>query len=298
MKQTTQREKILVYGSYKVGKSSLWLDIMQASYQAGLKIHFYLIDTDRAYSKMVEEMDVDYEAEGYLTVYLPDDFSELMDASTEIRGLAGKGDWVIIDMLNYAWTEAQDFYTEKVFGETPDNYFLAMREQVVSSKGKDARSFGGFEGTDWNFITKTYKQWEIPLTMKGDWNVFAVTEARKMDARDDDPEKAKTYKEVSGHIPVGQKGIGHRFDTVFHMRQRVSGTRELHMVGDRGREKEGGAWDQLGTNVITIGEYPKGFTRRYLVDIAGWERKKKKPQEKKPREKKARLPGPPVRRKS
>ena len=295
MKQTTQREKILVYGSYKVGKSTLWLDIMQASYEAGLKIHFYLIDTDRAYSKMVEEMDVDYEAEGYLTVYLPDDFPELMEASMEIRDIAGKGDWVIIDMLNYAWTEAQDYYTEKVFGETPDNYFLAMREQVVSAKGKDARSFGGFEGTDWNFITKTYKQWEIPPTMKGDWNVFAVTEARKMDDRDKDPEKAKTYKEVSGHIPVGQKGIGHRFDTVFHMRQRVSGNRELHMVGDRGREKEGGAWDQLGTNVITIGEYPKGFTRRYLVDIAGWEKsgKKKKPK------KKATIPpkdGPPTRR--
>ena len=276
MKQTTQREKILVYGSYKVGKSTLWLDIMQASYAAGLKIHFYLIDTDRAYSKMIEEMDVDYEAEGYLTVYLPDDFPELMEASMEIRELAGKGDWVVIDMLNYPWTETQDYYTEKVFGETPDNYFLAMREQVVAKKGNDARSFGGFEGTDWNFITKTYKQWETPLTMKGDWNVFAVTEARKMDSRDDDPEKAKTYKEVSGHIPVGQKGIGHRFDTVFHMRQRVNGDRELHMVGDRGREKEGGAWAELGTNVITIGEYPKGFTRRYLVDIAGWERGKKK----------------------
>ncbi len=280
MKQTTQREKILVYGSYKVGKSSLWLDIMQASYAAGLKIHFYLIDTDRAYSKMVEEMDVDYEAEGYLTVYLPDDFTELMEASMEIRGLAGKGDWVIINMMNYAWTETQDYYTEKVYGETPDNYFLAMRQEVVAKGGKDDRSFGGHGGTDWNFITKTYKQWEIPLTMKGDWNVFGVTEGRKMDDRDKDPEKAKTYKEVGGHIPVGQKGIGHRFDTVFHMRKRVGGQRELHMVGDRGREKEGGAWAELGTNVITIGEYPKGFTRRYLVDIAGWERKSKKKQPK------------------
>ncbi len=293
MKQTTQREKILVYGSYKVGKSSLWLDILQASYEAGLKIHFYLIDTDRAYSKMAEEMDIDYETEGYLTVYLPNNFTELMEASMEIRDLASKGDWVIIDMLNYAWTETQDYYTEKVYGETPENYFLAMREEVVAKGGKDDRAFGGHGGTDWNFITKTYKQWEIPLTMKGNWNVFAVTEARKMDDRDKDPEKAKEYKEVGGHIPVGQKGIGHRFDTVFHMRKRVGGERELHMVGDRGREKEGGAWAELGTNVITIGEYPKGFTRRYLIDIVGWEKNGKK----KKQQKKARLPGPPVRRK-
>lgn len=276
MKQTTRREKILVYGSYKIGKSSLWLDILQASYEAGLKIHFYVIDTDRAYSKMMEEMPVDYEAEGYLTLYEPDNFSELMEASVEIQANAGKGDWVIIDMLNYAWEEAQYYYTENVFGETPDNYFLAMRQEVVASGGKDARSFGGFEGTDWNFITKVYKRFETPLTMKGNWNVFAVTEQRKMDTRDDDPQKAKQYKGVQGHIPVGQKGIGHRFDTVFHMRQRVSGDRELHMVGDRGREKQGGAWAELGTNVITIGEHPKSFTRRYLVDIAGWEKSKKK----------------------
>ena len=297
MRQTTRREKILIYGSYKIGKSSQWLDILQASYEARLGNHFFLVDTDRAYSKMMEEMHVDYEAEGYVTLYEPDDFSELMDASREIRGNAGKGDWVILDMLNYPWEEAQYYYTEKVFGEEPDNYFLAMRQQVVASGGKDARSFGGFEGNDWNFITKVYKQFETPLTMRGDWNVFGVTEQRKMDARDDDPEKAKQYKGVQGHIPVGQKGIGHRFDTVFHMRQRVSGDRELHMVGDRGREKEGGAWAELGTNVITVGEYPKGFTRRYLVDIAGWEKGKKKKAKSAPKKGSKPSFGAPTRRK-
>jgi len=274
MKQTTKREKILVYGTYKLGKSSLWLDIMEQSYTAGLDIHFYVIDTDRAYSKMAEELEIDYEAVGYMTLYEPDDFDELMEASQNIRKRAGKGDWVVIDMLNYAWDEAQYFYTENVFGETPDNYFIAMRQEVVAAKGNDARSFGGFEGTDWNFITKTYKQWEIPLTMKGTWNVFAVTETRKMDTRDKDPEKAKQYKVVQGWIPVGQKGIGHRFDTVFQMRRRANGDRELHMVGDRGRERT--IWAPRNSNVIQIGMPPKSFTRRYLQDIVGWEHKKKK----------------------
>ncbi len=289
MKQTTQREKILVYGTYKLGKSSLWLDIMEQSFAAGLDIHFYVIDTDRAYAKMEEELEVDYEAEGYMTLYEPDDFQALMEANRDIRESAGKGDWVVIDMLNYAWDETQYYYTENVYGETPENYFIAMRQEVVAAKGKDDRAFGGHGGTDWNFITKTYKRWEIPLTMKGDWNVFAVTETRKMDDRDKDLEKKKQYAIVQGWIPVGQKGIGHRFDTVFQMRRRASGDRELHMVGDRGRERT--LWTPRESNVIKIGMPPKSFTRRYLIDVVGWERKSKKKQPKvKVKEKKGSTP--------
>ena len=282
MKQTTRREKILVYGKWKQGKSSLWLDIMQSSYRAGLDIHFYIIDTDRAYYKMIEEMDIDYEAEGYCTVYEPDNFDELMAASRDIRGKAGEGDWVILDMLNYPWEEAQAHYTRGVFGEELDNYFLEMRRQVVAAGGNDARSFGGYEGTDWNFITRIYKEFETPLTMKGRWNVFGVTEARKMDSRDDDPEKVKQYKVVSGHVPVGQKGIGHRFDSVFWMRMRANGDRELIMVGDRGRQRT--LWTPRDSNIIRIGDPGTSFTRRYLQDIVGWERSKKKAKSKKDKE--------------
>lgn len=270
LKQTTRRERILVYGSFKLGKSFCWLDIANTYHQSGNeKPHFYVVDTDFGVPKMLDEGFGHLEDAGMLTVYSTLDFDELMKATKEIHRKAKKGDWIVLDMLSYGWTEAQRFYTQGVFGDDPENYFLQMRKEVVAKGGKDKRSYGGYEGTDWNFISKLYREWEFPLTMKSPANVFAVTEERKLDAnRGDSPDKVKAYKNVGGMAPVGQKGIGHRFDTILRMSKRANGQRQLTMAGDRGREDS--VWKELGSNTINIDEPPEAFAKRYLVDVAGW----------------------------
>ena len=282
LEQTTRRERILVYGSFKVGKSFNWLDIAQTSYEAGNTNKFYVIDTDFGVPKMLDEGYEHLEDSETLKVYSPVDFPDILKATKEIYRAAKKGDWIVIDMLNYLWSEAQVYYTEGVFGESPENYFLQMRKEVVAKGGKDKRSDGGYEGTDWNFISKIYKQAEFPLTMKSAANVFAVTEERKLDAdRGDSTEKVKQYKTVGGMAPVGQKGIGHRFDTILRMTKRANGQRQLTMAGDRGREDS--QWDDRGKLTLDIDRPPHAFTERYLVDIAGWKLKKKKSSGSKPR---------------
>jgi len=276
LRQTTRRERILVYGSYKLGKSFCWLDIANSLYQSGNRDHhFYVIDTDFGVEKMLDEGFGHLEDEGMLTVYTPMDFTELMQASKEIRRNAQRHDWVVIDMLSYPWNEAQSFYIEGVYGDEPDNYFMEMRQEVKAKGGKDKRSFGGHEGTDWNFITKVYKEFEMPLTVKGHWNVFAVTDEKKLDAdRGASPEQVKQYKNVGLMAPAGQKGIGHRFDTVLRMTKRANGQRQLTMVGDRGRENR--AWAKRDSMTIDIDEPPQAFAQRYLVEVAGWETEKVK----------------------
>ena len=203
--QTTRRERILVYGSFKVGKSFLWLNIADTYYQSGnMKPKFYVIDTDFGVGKMLDEGYQHLEDCGMLNVYNPLDFTELMKASREIHKKAKQGDWIVIDMLNYPWAEAQEFYTQGVFGDDMENYFLQMRKEVVAKGGHDPRSYGGYEGTDWGFITKIYKQFEFPLTMKSKANVFAVTEERKLDTgRGDTAEKVKQHKAANSMAPVG-----------------------------------------------------------------------------------------------
>ena len=283
MKQTTRRERILVYGGFKVGKSYCWLDIANTYYKAGnTDVHFYVIDTDFGVPKMLDEGFGHLEDAEMLTVYSTLEFPELMKASKEIHRKAKKGDWIVIDMLEYGWTEAQRFYTEGVFGDSMENYFLQMRKQVVAKGGKDARAYGGYEGTDWNFISRIYKEWEFPLTMKSPANVFAVTGERKLDGgRGDAPEKIKQYKDAGGMAPVGQKGIGHRFDTLARMTKRANGQRQLTVVGDRGREDT--FWDPRESRLLNIDSPPKAFARRYLVDVAGWTKESKKASGSKPR---------------
>lgn len=274
--QTTRRERILLYGSFKLGKSTCWFDIADTYHRTGnMKPKFYVIDTDFGAGKLLDEGYQHLEDDGMVTIYNPMDFGDLLRVSKEIFKKAKQGDWIVIDMLSYPWAEAQAFYTEGVFGEDPENYFLQMRKEVVAKDGHDKRAYGGFEGTDWNFITKIYKQFEFPLSMKSPANVFAVTEERKLDTdRGDTTDKLKQYKNVGGMAPVGQKGIGHRFDTVLRMTQRVNGQRQITMAGDRGRQRT--VWTEHGSNTIDISDGKKGFARRYLVDVVGWKLKDKK----------------------
>ncbi len=246
-----------------------------------MKPKFYVIDTDFGVGKMLDEGYQHLEDCGMLNVYNPLDFTELMKASREIHKKAKQGDWIVIDMLNYPWAEAQEFYTQGVFGDDMENYFLQMRKEVVAKGGHDPRSYGGYEGTDWGFITKIYKQFEFPLTMKSKANVFAVTEERKLDTgRGDTAEKVKQHKAANSMAPVGQKGIGHRFDTVARMTRRANGQRQLTIVGDRGREET--VWAKRDTTILNIDEPPKVFARRYLVDVAGWTKPSKKASGSKP----------------
>ena len=73
--QTTRRERILVYGTEKLGKSTCWLDIADTHHRAGNRdIHFYVIDTDFGVAKLLDEGYDHIEGDGMLTTYNPIDF--------------------------------------------------------------------------------------------------------------------------------------------------------------------------------------------------------------------------------
>lgn len=288
--QPRARERILIYGSFKTGKSFNWLDIARTYEDTGTPGKFYVIDTDFGAGKLIGEgydyllYDEDENPDGIIHVYNPLDFQEILTASKDIYRTAKKGDWIVVDMINYLWSEAQDYYIRNVFGEDPENYFLQMRKEVKAAGGKDARSFGGQEGTDWGFITKIYNQAEYPLTMKSAANIISIAEERKIDVnRGGTPAKVKQFKKAGGMEPVGQKGIAHRHDTVLRMTKRANGQRQLTMAGDRGREKKGSTWDERGSILLNIDEPPKAFTKRYLIDVAGWSKGEKKAGKSKPR---------------
>lgn len=275
---TPRREKILVSGPQKVGKSSLWLDIVRVAYEKGYGGKFYLIDNDNTWEDYSSEYGA-FEDEGLLEVWNPTNLTEALEARTEILSKVqtyGKGsgrhrDWIFLDMLDWFWSEAEVLYINKVHGEDPEDYFLGMRAAVKQAGGKHEASFGGQGGTDWGFITKVYKQFEIPLVMKSDAHVLSVTSERQLDPnRGSSPEEIAQHKHVSGMKAAGQKGIGHRHSTLMRMTKRQNGQRQLTMIGDRVRETT--IWPEVvGRRTIDVDEWPKGgFVRAYLKKVAGW----------------------------
>ena len=113
--QVTARERIMAYGAPGVGKSFMWLDILEAYYQSGDRdTHFYIIDSDFGVTKLLEEGYEHLEDAGMMTVYNPYDFPGMIHSSREIRSMAMKGDWIVLDLAEQAWDEAQLFHTGEV----------------------------------------------------------------------------------------------------------------------------------------------------------------------------------------
>jgi hypothetical protein len=281
---TPRREKILVSGPQKVGKSSLWLDIIRIAYEKGYKGKFYLVDNDNTWEDYVSEYGA-FEDEGLLKVYQPWDLEDALKARTEIvkkiktygSGSNKIRDWIILDMLDWFWTEAEVMYINRVHGDEPEDYFLSMRREVKDAGGKHGASFGGQEGTDWGFITKVYKQFEVPLVMKSQAHVISISSEKKLDEnRGASPEEIAQHKHVSGMKAAGQKGIGHRHSTIMRMIMRRDGRRQLTMIGDRVRQEK--VWpEKVGSRTVDVEDWPKGgFVRAYLKKVAGWTTLKEK----------------------
>jgi len=272
-----RREKPLIYGGYKIGKSSLWLDVLNTFHQYGqTDVHFFIVDSDYGYEELVADEYPHLMDTEMVTLFNPETFEDFIDARIQIRAEEKRGDWVVVDLMKQPWEAAQEHYIQKVYGEDPWEYLIAMRKEVVAKGGKDPRSYGGHDGMNWGFITRNYNQFDYPLTLKSKAHVFGVTEERKLDeARGADPEKIKRFRIVGKMEPVGQKGIGHRFSTVMRMTQKASGQRQLTMVGDRGREKKiwpakMGLDDKGELNRILDIDASESFVQRYLVDVVGW----------------------------
>jgi len=272
-------ERHLIYGAEKVGKSTCWADFIANAIKWGYDGTIRIIDTDHTWDKMADLWFPKVEKSGLVEVAQPYDFRDALTIAREISRASKKGDLIVVDMLDWAWEEAQYFYVREVMGDEPEDYFLAMRAEVkkaeAAGKGHKAQ-FGGQEGMDWIFITKVYKQFELPLTMKTRAHTIGVTTERKIDVnRGGTSDQIKRYKIANSMAPVGQKGIGHRYDTITRMLKRADGSRQMVMVGDRTRED---VWEEkVGSRTIDIGDMPQNaYVKQYLRRIGGWEIRQRK----------------------
>lgn len=291
-----RREKLLVYGGFKTGKSFCYVGIMHFAQLTRTDSRFFIIDNDNAsegiglypggtYEAVLGDVvkrepkknRVEYETS---VIWTPRSFDEYGAIVDEIESDAEPQDWIVLDMASNVWGGMPDWWISNVYGENTWDYYARTRKAVEDNEeGAKDRNFGGLSGGAWEYVGKAYRSLENRLTKFGPCHIIALaTETEIQERFDKSGEMRKRYAYTSGFAPKVEKDMPHRVHTVMRMTKTLSGRdieRSLTLMGDRDRE---GKWAELAPKTLSIpvtnvnteeGEMPK-FAFDYLVKVGGW----------------------------
>lgn len=258
-------ERILVMGSPGCGKSNAMLKVARRNPDN----HFYVLDNEgSSFQTLLEEEYQDVLGNGNVTIYPLDanDWEGHIAALKEVKAKMGRGDWVVIDMMTATWGAVQNWFTDQVFNQDIEEYFLEVRKMKKNkaqgeSKQKPLAAFEGF--MDWSVINPTYqKLYTLLLSMPG--NVYATAEVAKI-AEEEDRDVNAIFGSY-GVKPKGQKRMGHVFSTILLFKKSKVGDYSMTSIKQRGREEfENVKFDDWSLN--------------YLVRYAKWTIEKKEQQD-------------------
>lgn len=223
-----------------------------------------VIDTDLGWDAMrpsdghLDEIVVPY------PIYEWDDYRPAIHA---IRAESRTQDWLVYDLVDVIWDQAQEAYFSKRFGRDIDEFYLA--EHIRADQTNTGASVGGDYGINWQLIKKLYQQVIDPIPrFRG--HVLACATADKVSAPDpgkratvfhDAPEIVEKYGRI-GWKPNGQKKLAHMFHSELFMAETPGGYR-VTTVKERGPVGE--VRSRLEGKVVN-----PDFVVVYLMGVAGW----------------------------
>ena len=256
------RERIGVYGGSGAGKSKAWLDIAQAYLDSGLDGDFYVLDTDYAVERMLYDGYPDLLESGRIHVVVPyDGWNDYVDFGRSLKKNVGQDDWVIVDLMDNSWSEAQNHYSLEVYGEDKADYYIKRRKEMKNPKKDNL-----FEGyTDWNIIKPIYESFAKTIFYSHRGHTFITTGSAAVSRTGGSFADTKEVIATFGHVgikPTGEKRLSHHLHTVIFFEAVRNGWR---MTTAKDRERE-----------MMKNEGIDNFSQEYLRDVAGWRKPKTK----------------------
>lgn len=255
------RERILGYGGSGAGKSKAILDIAQAYLDSGLDGNFYFLDTDYAIDRMLYEGYPELAESGRVKITVPyEGWTDYTKFADMLKRKVKQEDWVVVDLMDVSWEEAQNHYSNEVYGEDKGVYFVAKRKDM--KKPEKENLFEGF--TDWNVIKPLYEGFSKRIFYSHRGNTYVTAGAAAV-ARGGTFGDAKETISTFGHVglkPTGNKRLMHNLHTAILFTQDTKGWK-ITTAKDRERE--------MVKNMEL-----DNFAKDYLYDIAGWKAPKKK----------------------
>lgn len=258
------RERILGYGGSGAGKSKAWLDIAQALLESDIEGDFYVLDTDYATERMLYDGYPDLVESGRVHVTVPyDGWNDYVGFGKMIKKEMDDSDWAVVDLMDVSWEEAQNHYSNEVYGEDKGDYFVNRRKSMKNPAKENL--FEGF--TDWNVIKPLYDSFSKAIFYTHRGHTFATAGAAAVSRGGGSFGDSKEVISTFGHVglkPTGNKRLMHNVHTAILFTQDKKG---WHLTTAKDRERE-----------MLKNEPVDNFAYDYLRDVAGWKEKgKKKP---------------------
>lgn len=242
------RERILTLGGPGSGKTYGWLKLASFFKEP----QFYVIDTEIGGERSLQE----FPALGNVHIYPVADWLEYRDVQKKILEKAGEGDWIVVDMVDKAWSAVQRYFISEIFDREMGEYFLEARRKVK----RDAKSlFAGRDAAlrgwvDWPVINRLYEDFIFPLVYRSPAHLYMATAAQAVS--EDDEREVKELYGPYGLRPAGQKALGYQPDTVLLLAHAKDGY-YVTTIKDRGGRKY---FDRVRLHNLAI-QYGK---------VAGW----------------------------
>lgn len=242
------RERTLVYGPAGSGKS-------QACYDAAKLVNgrVWVIDNDYSWERMMEVDPDGGSIDMQLDEVYHDDWPGLMRATEDAVKEASREDMLVVDSMTPTWQAVQEHFTDEVFGQDIDAYFLEVRKQ--QGGGKNLEAFDGWK--DWQVINRMYSRlYRNIARFPGHVMLTAEMDALSGGEESDVKGLFGPYRTK----PRGQKRLAHTVNTVVMVTKSRAQEFNMTVVKDRGREKQ----------EAIVNEEFADFGKDFLIGVAGW----------------------------
>lgn len=218
--------KILLYGGAGTGKTRAALMKFKQLWEQEKAARCKFFDTDKGLTEVLKEADekgnrvFPPELVDNIDWYNCKDFDAILDAMKEVFTETTKHDVIVFDMIDKLYEDAQEKYTQDIFGDDLVKYTLHRRKTLNEGTKRD-QGRGVFEGwTDWVAIKLLHNRGVIDkITKEIGCHVICLTSAKAVDMND--PDKGQFVKNPTiftriGFAPSGEKRNDHRFDRIYY----------------------------------------------------------------------------------
>lgn len=207
------REKLLIGGDTNTGKT-VAIIYTAIAYPNSKVVVF---DAEGDVEMTVAEMGI--EIPNLTIVNVKPDWKEFTDKYKELKATLQPDDWMCFDMMSVFWDLAQIYFSRRVFGETPSEHILKLREQAKKT------NFGGFDGlTDWSLIKRMHNEDVFDDAVRWSaFNVMATTSLTDFSPKEQIPQMGLDYimAHEFGKKLEGEKHNKFRFRTIVILYHKV-----------------------------------------------------------------------------
>ena len=222
------RERILVLGGPGSGKTYGWLKLASHFRQS----EFYVVDSEIGGERSLQE----FPDLKNVHIYPVAEWPEYRKAQKEIADKARENDWIVVDMVDKAWSAVQRYYVGEIFDQEMGEYFLEARRKVKKDTkslfaGRDAALKGWL---DWPVVNRLYEDFIFPLVYRSPAHLYLATAAQAVS--DEDEKEVREVYGPYGLRPAGQKSLPYQPDTVLLLTHARDGY-YITTIKDRGGRK-------------------------------------------------------------